>query len=404
MPPTGTLAPESELVDESEISEVLDSNEIELVGEFNPEEALNNPRFLTWLDRYPDHEDLARQENYQEVLEQRYRVFEARETAGTEIKDLYRERIARETGVGLEDADLAGVDLYLDEAAIERPQELHQLVANVREFRDLPRQLDAQWEQLQALGSRQQQAERRANLEEDRERRTRQMIKAQRAGIQKLAGASLWARVFNGEQRGKIERDNKLAESLLLKVDRDLAAADQAAAQTDDLEAARAQLQEHYGEVRLRLFAEFQPARGVAERARLKVRERINELAGGDQQGKERAQEYLEQVRGEVGETSFEYVDTLGSEVEEMGLDDEMEAEVKAQIDAAVENMVFDGEPVRNLDQQLQQFLGRSRIGSKQGQAARELVQQTISESLAKTRGARALILRVLLTKYRRTA
>lgn len=105
---------------------------------FSLDNALNTPGFADHLAKYRDAEKLEFDDANAEEIEQRYNTFRFFGETSKRMKQLYKETILNETGIQLEDAELAPIDTYLENRAIEAPKEIKMMLDQVREFSELP--------------------------------------------------------------------------------------------------------------------------------------------------------------------------------------------------------------------------------------------------------------------------
>jgi|GEM_PF-6707720 len=116
---------------------------------FNIDQALNKPGFSDFLAKFPDKDTLDMDDA--EEIEKRFKSFELKGKTAKEVKNLYIGEIKNETGIKLEDADLAAIDEYLDEAAINNPEYILELTEQLRQFKELPAAIAQKTEELRGI-------------------------------------------------------------------------------------------------------------------------------------------------------------------------------------------------------------------------------------------------------------
>ncbi len=389
---------------------------------FDAKKAMNTEGFPQFLGKHPDAKTFDSTD--MEALKERFEIFTAKETVKREVKSIFIKNIQEEMGFRLSREDLAAADAHFDTLAIESPEEIYTLRERIREFRELPKDINELEGQLAALGGG---AELPAKLEG---------LKAERASLDKAKGAfgflgktKMWTKVLGSaigvassfivspisgkaegilhdmidvtggtiekisaarrlqkEHKAKGEKlDKKKFNGISNRVDEQMKAVAETIAAINMRNQVRAVALEMYGNARAEIMGSISGIAEIAEAVQSRAEQHMNELSGKNSLKalEEMQRRYAEWVdMAESPDAAISVVEGHDIEAIKKNMDERIEKKAGEEIVNAVLTCKLGANTLDRLEQSLKGYVDRERIGSREGDEVRAFVQDALEKAV----------------------
>lgn len=389
---------------------------------FNVERALNTKGFPDFLGRFSD--TVADGEISPENMQERFEVFEMVGKVANSVKEIYSKQISAELGIVLTIKDIACVDTYLNELAVENPKQIVEMQERIDTYNQLPldiAQAQSDIDNLAINGG----FEARAKEIHDMDRLLQTADKGSGAwGKVKMSAGLLWG-TFTGNygESQDISNARKIAELQGVPLTSEGIAArrakltEETVAQQqkyeelkNEMEADVNKLKGTLSETRNALFAHEEMTKKVKEIATAKLGQTLNTIAKGE--GIDSfARAYDKLVETRVGrETGFEYVGDALEEKFVKALNTAAEQRVTDAVAAAFKKVQPNkADQFLGLQNSLSEVLSVKKLGTKNEQETRDSIVTILTEILVvldpadPTTVLKKILMKQLITKFSAT-
>ncbi len=348
---------------------------------FSLDDALNTKGFAEFLAKYPDAAGLEMDENTEEV-EKRFEAFELQKEVTKDIARLYRSKIEKDLGVKLSEEDLKSVGEFLERQVIEDPESLSQLQAQAAQFESLSESVADKEEQLEQLGGQKGLRQAMKKLE----------VASRTFGFN-ITSPKTWG-LLGHFFRSKEERAARkwAKKDLGLKSFSDVQERMKLIEDAQDLMKLREQF-----------FEDLAPAKQILDAANHKALNVLEALLEGGKQDirkYDEAQEVL--AKYAKAQESLEYFESDNLEDLQKDLDKLIDAKIRKDIADALTAFTTSGSsPLSRLEKALSAHFTREKLGSKEGQEARDAVVAALEGALAGAELPKQILLKRLIIKVR---
>ncbi len=378
------------------------------------DKALNTKGFAEFLAQHPDAEEFDM--NDEGAINKRFEVFESKGIVSKEIKELYSGHIEKEMGIKLDKNDLASIDKHIEEQAINNPDEVVKLKAQLDSFKELPKQIEELEKQLGKLGNADNLSERLEslrtdsyNIEEGKKylgfvgnsrfayHAIKTAFRGSPIGLKMVTGISLASdrveeeaedigRSLNSadavtKRYGKMNEAQ--AESLLEEINVDIETTEKTLSKIAEIEALKSESQNLFKNMRSELLGGVAGMAELTKSIQTKVADQLRDLAEkGTIKAYDQAQERYESLRSvaESTETGVNPIRPYFGEYLQDHLDASLEKEISNQIKETLLKTKMGENAFTKLEQELEPFLNREKIGSKTGDEVRQLISETLAK------------------------
>ncbi len=340
---------------------------------------LNTKGFVEFLAQYP--EDVVAGEKIKKIHE----VFEAKEVVKNEINEIYTGHIAAELGFVLEPKDLDCVDAHFEQEAINNPDFILEYREKLRIFKALPKQIQDFESEINQAGRVEDFS---ARLEELKE--TRKSIDIVKDDVFSLRGIlSMLGDVQLAKEAYKAVR-NVRREGLSLHVgdldinaevvDTKIKEIEETISTIKSTEQLKSLAAEYYGGVRKDILGGIGASADIARMLRKKAVEEMKALSNGrDYDSLQEQFETFKKVSStlEIGVNLFEGVnpDELQKQI-----DENIEREVLQGMTDDIKNMKLGENNLTTMERNLEFYLKKEKMGSKEGDEVKKFLGKTIAE------------------------
>lgn len=411
---------------------------------FDIKKALNKKGFAEYLDGYQARHGGNFEQDIEggqtEEIEKLYEAFTKSEITKKELGSIFKNEIKEDLGVSIEQADLDCIDTFITGERIHNPEEIVKLHAQVEEFRanikiiqqkeaeitameaGLQQKLEATGGQEGIMNLKREVFAKEAEIlrhQATEGRLTNGTTHKERLLLAKAQGKTFYER-FKHRIRSRFGGGKEVVQKEIERIQAQVAEL-QAGVQTtrdkfEPLEAAQIKLAEikrlknQLGDRHLALKSIIIESADADKKIRNAVKDRMvqkmkEEVLNPADPAKrtlnqaEKQQTFLDRMRNADitgGDLSDAEIDQMQKE-----LDAAIELEFNEEVDAALNN--FKGsqnEAFSRLETSLKPFFSNERttkLGSKEGQEARDFIIQTIEQKRDANKGAKSILLSLLL-------
>lgn len=362
---------------------------------FDIDAALNKKGFAEFLAAHPDAVDFDMSDS--ESIRPKFEAFQGKEMVSRGLQQLFRNQIRENLGVKLDSADLQSIDAYLQELAIESPRDILDLQTKLAIFQEMPGRIRELETRLATLGNSQELSTKLESLRTD---------KKSLESVEKYSG--FWGRLKLGFQInfcGSLEKSQQLeghkqslemakvrfgkldgdqAGLLLAEVDEQIEEVNKTLETISSIESWKATEQEMFNGARKNLLEGIFGISGITEaiqrRAKVQMEAAVN---SGNLGVLDRAEQNFAKLQKASESLGFS-VDVLGENEENLrqDLDAAVENAIGTKIYETVSRVKLGDGALTRLEKTLEQLIGREKIGSKEGEEAREFVLQVLGEAM----------------------
>ncbi len=389
-------------------------------NEFDVDKALNTKGFAEFLATHPDAKgfDMGNEGDVQK----RFETFEVKGLVAKELRELYSGHIENEMGIKLDTQDQSSIDKHIEKMAIENPDSVLEMREKLETFKKMPEELNKLEAELAQLGKVDELTTKIGALQKDKANleiakdtigfigNTKLTIKtltfyakatpmllellpkvkfsdAYAEDVSKRAGeiSKQWdARDAVKNKFGKLKKER--AGEILVDVDNQLLLTEQTLSKVQDVQKLKSLAEDVFLDLRKELLG------GVSDVAELTVaiQKKVNAqflamTRTGTIKSFDQMQERFESLRS-VADTTETGVDPLGaidlSELQKR-VDAALEKAASEEIMQTVLRANMGTNALMKLEKALEPFLTREKIGSKEGDEAREFISETLEEVAA---------------------
>ncbi|MES2470945.1 MAG: hypothetical protein V4526_01805 [Patescibacteria group bacterium] len=393
--------------------------------------AYSTPGFSLWAVKYPDKSAGIGAEE----LKARFDAFRSIKETSKELKSAYKTELQKEFGIVMEEKDLADVEAFLEQEAIDNPESIPEILGQVKAMRESETELTAAHSELESLSKT---SGYEANVA-SREKKKEDILKVmENRGFLSMATIRINA-IFNdkngmnksflelrkkvvGEAGGTSDEDfvqalNKLGEENdELKRQLDL--------RTAGVEEKIAQAKEKLKEMKTGIFALDSLQDKITKKIEEKLLEHAEKLADINaikehKNSLKQANEGLEFTKKYITDKKEE--NELGidlSNIDDVDLatriDEWAEKVARNRFNIAIDKVKIGGKEWENMHKAFVEFMSLEKIGTKEGDEAREWLVQDMERAIRVLRGddfngnvvsmgpdfdAKANILEIMLSK-----
>jgi hypothetical protein len=348
-------------------------------GQFNIDEALNTKGFADFLDKFGD--DLEPDEANAKEIEKRFRAFENVAIAAKEVKSLFRDEILSESGVKLDDAELACIDAHLMDLAVTYPDSLDFYLNSVEEYHESKERCSQMKIEMEKLGGIPE-IQKELNL----------MNKVSSMGfLQRRFGLKIKS---EDEKRMRDYVADRYGVSKKTIKERADSMADAAVDYRD--------AEKEFGKMKRIFFENFAPADAISDMARQKAQQKLRELADPtkDLKDLDKAQQMFDKFSDDEASLSIDYLHGLDQSQYQATIDGIIEYKIVAQIrDAIAATDVAGSGALSKLERALSEYIERQTVGSKKASDAKDFISNTLSSFMVRETGAKKVLLKRLIVK-----
>ncbi|MFA6601489.1 MAG: hypothetical protein WCT02_01320 [Candidatus Paceibacterota bacterium] len=389
--------------------------------EFSVDAALDNKDFLTFLAGHPDAEtfDMADEK----AIENRFQTFEAKTQVSAGLKELYGGKIEKDLGFKLDAAGFEAIAKHVEKEAIENPEEVVALRSRLELFKTLPGQISTLESQLAQLGQREDLAEKLEVLREDKENLDTAKDFVGRGGTVKLAtyqaiafaskalpflsevlgtsnsiSADKWRREIakksekiseQWEVLGKVkDKHGDIGKEQAVELSADLQTqiwqVENALSSLTRLEDLKAAAEKLFGEIRENVLGGIEEIAGLTNAIQSQVDSQLKALmAKGTLKDFDKAKTRFEALQGveDAGELGIKPLGAIDKAKFEKEVNAAIEKSVREQVMETVMNTKLGTNAFSRLEKSLAGFLDRTKVGSKEGNEAREFLTTALEEA-----------------------
>lgn len=374
---------------------------------FSVDAALNKKGFAEFLAKHPDAADFDMAN--EDELEKRFEAFEQSTKLAEELKALYRDQIEKEMDIKLDQKDLASVDVYIEEIAINDRGELERLFNRLDYFKQLPKEIETLEKELSDVtkeGDADTLSALEGTLQGDVDKFV--AVKGYLGGIGTIklfyhtARRFVSKRFFDEEYNGIADLDGKKAAAKDLKnkyeydlakvgakevennLRRQLVDIDITLATISSIERRKTYATETFDNLRKRIFGEIGEINNLKKAIEKKAKEELEGLlAKTDVASLERAAQRHKKL-SEVKDTTETGVDPL----KDLKPDD-YKVQVETKIREKISDDILDrvnkaklgSNALRNLEKSLEDMLKRAVVGTKVDAEARKFIIDRLDEA-----------------------
>lgn len=394
-----------------------EQGEQKIEKKFSIDSALHNEEFLDFLAKYDESKQLEMTDENEAELAQRFEVFEHKNELTKDLKGLYRNEIAEDTGLKLEDEDLAAVEEEIEKTALENPEEIERLIDQHKEFQEGPERIARKEKELKELGGREELAGKASGLETREE-----VLEAAKKtlGFFNVKNSPLVGRWFQqpaeraARKRTKEEYGVALkpknVEQELGKIAEELEKTKGVISTIDTAQTEKERLEGEYAKVRKMFLQDFEPVKAIAAVAKERVHSKLLAFAQGeDLKTLEAGQVYLDKLKNAKDVMGIEYLEGLKikegekeAEFQEQ-LDKMIDAQLYSDMEGAVEKLLLKKTSFSQMEKTLAAFLAKEKkIGSREGDRAKEALRKIFGDLVAREKDTKKKILlkRIYFTAF----
>ncbi|MFA7244400.1 MAG: hypothetical protein WC080_03885 [Patescibacteria group bacterium] len=341
--------------------------EIKEANKTKMDEALNDPKFTAFLEKFGDTETVDVGEDSSEILE-RYEMYQTIGSASKEIKSVLREEIFADTQINLTDKELECVNEFMESLAVEGGKgTIETITKTMAEFRELKRQIETE---EQGLSQRSEAFEKRKaafdaakDIKPYKRVLERFLSKDEAGAIQEARKAGVEVAGFGNRNLAAKEEEFKTEGSTI-----------------DNLKSAQEARRKQCAEAREVLLGQFAEDSGAMNAIRQKIADRLTGMVTEESKaGKlDDAQSQLEQFKS----VDSRYVDEerLGEDFQKE-LDKYLKERLGEMIKTTLGKLKSERGQLDTARRNLDQFFKREVMGSASGEEVKEFVGQTITEA-----------------------
>lgn len=364
----------------------------------SPEQYLNDPKFVEFLDSYDD--DLDFDALGPEQLAERHEAFELAQSVGPEIKKLFKEEIAKQLDIQMDDAEFAAIDEYIQREVRENPEALATIQNEARQYRESKEMIEERELEVETLLA-----------EHGGERKLREKEKLLKEAAKQ--GKQRW---FIIGRFIKPSEDQKIAQEELAtrhNVEKDY---DKELRKVERILGPLGELRE-VQKIRQDIWDAIEPARAIMERARELAQEKLQQLGSDESEtGTQKALEYLAQLRtlSEQQGTDYlsdftyhvEYESGDGSKTVELSEDDfeeELQLRIETKVADTLERSIREVNRYDAFAKKMDKIFKDPKVGLRRPGEARTFLIESLRDIAKNVRPGKRAIISMYITQIENT-
>jgi len=357
----------------------MSAHEATIEGQFNIDEALNTKGFADFLDKFGD--DLEPDESNIAEIEKRFRAFENVATAAKEVKSLFKDEILGESGVKLDDAELACIDAHLMDLAIAYPDSVDFYLNATKGYHETKERCSRMKIEMNKLGG----------IPE---------IQKELNVMDKVSSMGFLQRRFG--LRIKTEDEKKMRDYVTGRYGLSKKTIAERAEAIGDAGVSYLNAEGEFKKMRRVFFENFAPADAISDMARQKAQQKLRELADPtkDLKDLDKAQQMLDRFSDDEANLSVDYLRGLDQSQYQATIDGIIEYKIVTQIrDAITATDVAGSGALNKLERALGKYMERQAVGSKKASDAKDFISNTLNSFMVRETGAKKVLLKRLIVK-----
>lgn len=383
---------------------------------FDIDKAMKVVGFSEFLAKFPDYGTFNMED--QAFVAQKFETFRVKVRVEQELKRIYTKQIEEEMGVKLSDEDLDCVKADIEKKALEDFPALLALAQQIDGFNNLPKKIKELSEQFASLGNVKDQKETLSLKREvqDKVELARDMqtfFGKARTYTEYYANAlpTMFMSYFTGkpdkenitraaEEKMRIEANQELTalygrmneanlEYISTSVGKDIKEIESTLKKIEEVEQLRAQAEVQYSGMKTVIQESISNYAGLQMIVQTKIKNQFLEMTKGKTlEAVEKGQDFVSKLRGvnittKTGINTFQAFEDKGitDDVLEKQLNDGIIQYSAEKIREAIKTTKMEKNPLENMEKTLDVWLKKQRIGSKEGDEAKEFVRSTIEDA-----------------------
>jgi hypothetical protein len=371
---------------------------------FDIDKAMNTKGFIEFLAKYPDAKDFD-MEDAKEVGK-RFEVFGKKEEVKKGLKEAFAKEIQEKMGIKLSNEDLASMDAEIERRAIENPEEINRQKEHLALFAELPGKiaaLDADMVRLSGGRTTEQ-----MSTELEGHRTIGGALDVSKSYFGKIGKTTMYARVIGGfvsskiahrGETGKIQDamdtvnnryatdgkplDQKEVTALVKTTNENISEIMQKLGEIRKKGADKSFAERDFAAAEANILGTMNDFKALTEIIQKKAADSLNDmLTKGTVPSLDKAQEKLALLKS-VQENTKTGVNPLAGFNDLMFqdmLDAAVQEKVKDHMTEAVLNAKLGNNALKNLENALEAFTGKERVGSLEGDEAQAFIVDTLEE------------------------
>lgn len=343
------------------------------------EAILNNAKFVESLDR---RDDIDVDSDF-ETLNKAHEAFKIKEATSKELQVLFKNEIKRDLGINfdsIENKEIAAeIDRYLESELVDNPERIMELSAEIAQFNEFQKQIDAQKQIVEKLGT---------SLE---------ILFSQEEVIAKVQGTKKWfqkIRSYSADHKFAREEaqnehgiDLKDIKGQYQQVIEKLRAGTGAQDQVKDL-------QENFAELRKKILQDLAPMAALHELAQEKAKDKLQSLTDPSKkgnlsiQGIEKAKQLFDKMYGDSfhQETGIDY-NAGGIDPYEFytAINERLDDTFKQDAVEAIDKVKGSSLTLKKMSEVLKPLFGQKQLGDRSAAETKEFLLDYLNNELMPT-------------------
>jgi len=354
---------------------------------FDVDKALNTKGFAEFLASHKGSKKIEDMEP--DVIEAQMEVFLTKEAVKEDIKKVYAGEMREKLGIDLEASDMQSVDAYIDELALEDPDQVMDLKDQITLVNEFPSHIKTLEDQLAPLGVSADLNSQLENLRGKREAVSTVRKNMTITGILSMIGDVGMAReTYEAGKKVSAQGVSPFHRGDLnvagAQLDKNIEATEATLATVTNLTEMKGKAEQMYGEIRKGLLGGMA---GYAEVAKAVKKKALTDFASmanvGTLEALLAAQDRLNELKefSESSETGVDIFDALSPEQYQAKLDTAIEKKAFEEVMESIMHIQLGDHSLDRLERALLDFTGKESFGSKEGDDAKTFVRKTIQEA-----------------------
>lgn len=346
-------------------------------GENQPQELdldkiLNDKGLVEFLTKYDDYDVNELAKTNPEKVRSRVETFRVKNEVIRRLGEVYSKEIAEASGglIRLDKEDLKAVDEHLEKTAIENPEQITQLNLDLKEFVEAPGRIAAKEKEIKRL--------------EQESKKQQEVLNRQLSGMEGQESAL--------KQRGVMERAlhwydrqkkfNQINDDIF-KIQRgidDLILEQETKNQS--LEQAKKTINSRFDVLRTKLFEAIPVFEEIIQIGREKAKEMVRELS--ENSGTYGSFSEMEQSYQRIEALKSNDYNLLEGEYDQFqsNLNELIKDQLVIDMKQAIDSYTLGASPFSGMERAIGQFIQKTKIGSREGQEARQIILGALDEKI----------------------
>jgi hypothetical protein len=370
--------------------------------EFNIDEALNTKGFPEFLAQFPDSASVV---DDVEEIGRRFEAFENKAELAKNMRELFKQQIQEETGLKLNDKELAAIDDLIGKEAINNPDRIGEVAEMVDDYRGNAEDIAKMEVEIQKYGGDAGVAAKIVEMKGDysklrdidmsrlvhyvdvieatseglfsffgsTKREASNALRERKALGQKYGIKSGWDGMFShgeyNEKLEKLEREIKFIEDAVV---------------------AKATAAKEFKRLKSEVMEGFLPVAEVMKVAKTRAQDRLKAMlvdVGKDFTLKkaDEAEDFLAKLQEASAAGNTNYLEGIDADKFTNDLNMVIETKVEEQLIDAVKKSPIASGSLSALEKALEKFSSQEKIGSREGDEVKVFIKETLDVILADT-------------------